>query len=912
MEGLGELPSKSNYFIGNDPKKWYTNVPTYAKVKYPEVYPGVDLVYYGNQRQLEYDFVVAPGADPKIIQLAFEGADRMETDPQGDLILHTAVGDVRLRKPQVYQEINGIRQAIPGSYILLPQSLGENRDKGVQRVRFEVAAYDVSKPLIIDPVLVYSTYLGGSGFDQGYGIAVDAAGNAYVTGFTSSANFPTANPLQPTFDGSLCQSGLLLCSDAFVAKLDATGSTLIYSTYLGGNHSDEGTSIAVDTFGNAYVTGLTRSSNFPTTPGAFQLAFSGGLCSLSGGDPGPPPDAPCPDVFVTKLSANGSALIYSTYLGGSNLDEGKDIAVDTSGSAYVTGATFSADFPTVTPSQPAFGSGGAFVAKLNSAGSTLVYSTYLDGSDSLGIAVDTSGSAYVTGTTFSTNFPILNPLQATCALDSFGACNDAFVAKLNSTGSTFVYSTYLGGNGSDFGSSIAVDTLGNAYVTGFTSSTNFPTANPLQAVCDESFPEPFCGDAFVVKLNATGSALVYSTYLGGSLDDQGSGIAVDTFGNAYVTGSSNSKNFPTTDLLQPALGDFVYAPFVTKLNSTGSAVVYSIRFGGTNGNFGFGIAVDTSGNAYVIGNTLSTDFPTVNPLQANCASNNFDVCGDAFIAKIAPGLSVPLADVTDFNGDGKADIAVYRSSTGEWFAIGSSVRSFGSPLDIPTPGDYNGDGVADFAFFRPSTGEWQVLLIGVEDVQTWGIAGDIPVPGDYDGDKKTDRAVWRPATTEWWILLSGGGISYLVWGERGDTPIPADYDGDGKDDVAVWRPSTGQWFILNSSEGLKIQVLGKSGDFPVPGDYDGDGKANLATWNSNTGIWTGILKSGKKVSKLWGIPGDLPVQADYDGDGKTDLGIFRSSSGQWFILTSSSGFTISLVTSWGLPGDIPVAASGER
>ena len=391
--GLEELPGKSNYFIGNDPAKWRTNVPTYARVQYKDVYPGVDLVYYGNQRQLEYDLIVAPGADPGAITLSFEGVERLRIDAQGDLVLDTSGGEIRQHKPLVYQEVDGVQREISGAYVL----------NGGRQVGFEVAAYDASKPLIIDPVLSYSTYLGGSRSDAGFGIAVDASGNAYVTGFTGSTDFPTASPLQPAFGGGPS------FGDAFVTKVSASGNALVYSTYLGGSDDEFGEHIAVDASGNAYVTGLTDSTNFPTAS-PFQAAFGGNR-----------------DAFVTKLNAAGNTLVYSTYLGGSADDDSRGIAVDAAGNAYLAGFTGSPNFPTASPIQPANAGGtDAFVTKLNAAGNALVYSTYLGGTESgRGIAVDASGNAYVTGQTNSTNFPTVNPFQATKAGSS-----DAFVAKI--------------------------------------------------------------------------------------------------------------------------------------------------------------------------------------------------------------------------------------------------------------------------------------------------------------------------------------------------------------------------------------------------------------------------------------------------------------------------------------------------
>ena len=439
VAGLEELPGKSNYFLGNDPSQWRTNVPHYAKVQYKDVYPGVDLVYYGNQRQLEYDLVVEPGADPDAITLSFEGVESLRIDAQGDLVLDTSGGEIRQHKPLVYQEVDGARREIAGTYVL----------KSQRQVGFEVAAYDAGKPLIIDPVLVYSTYLGGSSDEFPRGFAVDASGNAYVTGSTLSTDFPTASPIQASNAGG--------ASDTFVTKLNAAGSALVYSTYLGGTALDTARWIAIDSSGNAYVTGETRSTDFPTVS-PFQAANAGAA-----------------DGFVTKLNAAGSALVYSTYLGGNSDDQPFIITVDASGNAYLAGRTNSTNFPTASPIQSTHAGGieDAFVAKLNAAGSALVYSTYLGGSGSfergVGLTVDASGNAYVSGRTNSANFPTANPFQAT-----LGGTDDAFVTKLNAAGSALVYSTYLGGSGADFGGLIAIDASGNAYVAGSTFSTDLP------------------------------------------------------------------------------------------------------------------------------------------------------------------------------------------------------------------------------------------------------------------------------------------------------------------------------------------------------------------------------------------------------------------------------------------------------
>ena len=629
--GTDELPGKSNYFIGNDPKKWRTNVPNYAEVKYANVYPGVDLVYYGNQGKLEYDFVVAPGADPRQIALDVgAGLVPAQGHPQGvplrigtdgDLVVGTDGGEVIFHKPVVYQPATynelrttngGGRHLVEGQYVL----------RGDNRISFQLAAYDRRRPVVIDPVLAYSTYLGGIADEFADAVAVDASGNAYVAGLTDSSDFPTTpGAFQTTPGGN---------GDAFVSKLNAAGSALLYSTYLGGSNFDVARGLAVDASGNAYVTGQTDSSNFPTTPGAFQTSFGGG------GN----------NAFVSKLNAAGSALVYSTYLSGGGGSVGFGVAIDASENAYVTGGTGS-DFST-TPGafQTTYGGGDgdAFVSKLNAAGSGLLYSTYLGGNDDdvgYSIALDASGNAYLTGLTSSSDFPTTSGAFQT----TFGGISDAFVSKLNAAGSALVYSTYLGGSAYDLGGGIMADASGNAYVTGLAASSNFPTT-------PGAFQTTGNSDAFVTKLNSIGSALLYSTYLGGG-DAWGAGVALDASGNAYVTGFAGS-DFPTTPgAFQTTFGGgsslIPYDAFVSKLNAAGSALVYSTYLGGSGGENGYGIAVDASGNAYVTGFTDSSNFPTT-PGAFQTAFGGGSFYGDVFVAKLSvadvPGIALGPGSLT--------------------------------------------------------------------------------------------------------------------------------------------------------------------------------------------------------------------------------------------------------------------------
>ncbi len=640
--GSDELAGKSNYFIGNDPKKWRTGVPTYAKVKYEGIYSGIDLVYYGNQRQLEYDFIVAPGADPHRIAFTVTGAKRFAQDANGDLAITMKATneEIRWHKPMAYQETNGVRQEVASTYTI----------KNNNEVAFELAKYDTRKTLYIDP-LIYSTYLGGSSDDIALGITVDSSGNAYLTGWTSSNDFPTMNPLQTTNAGD---------EDAFVVKLNSAGSALVYSTYLGGSGQDNGVGIAVDASGNCYVTGVTSSPNFPTM-NPLQATYGGGNY----------------DAFVSKLNPTGTALVYSTYLGASGDDVGYGIGVDATDDAYITGYTTSTNFPTMNPLQSANGGAyDAFVAQFNPSGSALVYSTYLGGSEDdigLGLAVDSSGNAYITGVTGSTNFPTKNPLQPANGGAGTNSSN-AFVTKINHSGS-LVYSTYLGGSGGDDGFGIAVDSAGNAYVTGYTDSTNFPTANPLQATPGGN------GDAFVSKINSSGTALSYSTYLGGGNLDWGYGIAVDNTGNAYVTGYTASTNFPTSNPFQAANAGG-YDIFVTQINPSGSGLVYSTYLGGSGNDYGRSIAVDATGSAYISGYTASTNFPTASPLQPEFAGGD----NDAFITKLSgASTSYGVVSPTSVNFD---QVLVGQTSPAQRVSLTNTGTSELTVSDIEISGEF--------------------------------------------------------------------------------------------------------------------------------------------------------------------------------------------------------------------------------
>jgi hypothetical protein len=663
MAGSDLLPGKSNYFLGNDPSQWHTNVPNYRRVAEHAVYPGIDLVYYGTQTQLEYDFVVGPGADPHAIRLAVQGARKLRIDSQGNLVATVGKGAVAFQKPVAYQEdSDGTRQPVAARFAI----------KGGRNVEFKVGKHDPSRSLVIDPTLAYSTYVGGSLIDGANGIAVAPDDSAFITGETYSLNFPTVDALVPANAGG---------EVAFVSKISPDGSALLYSTYLGCNPT-VGYGIAVDSLAEAYVTGETFCPKFPGTEGVPQA-----LCGADGecGATWNPQGFIVSNGWVVKLNVEGTALIYSTFLGEYSMCAGRSIAVDEAQNAYVTGdisQNIMETVPLVPPESPpplfcnykAFqpffgGSGGnpfvgigtdAFLVKLDSAGSEFLYCTYIGGSDEdvgYGIAVDTSANAYVTGVAYSTDFPTGGGALQT----SYAGAGDAFLTKVNTNAvgaSSLIFSTYLGGSGLDQGNGVAVDSSGNAYVGGITTSRASsllftPPSGAYQADCALDTLKVCEGDAFVAKFALSGTpALSYFTYLGGSLADSANGIALDTSDNAYVTGSTVSTDFPIAGaVFQTAYGGGNADAFVTELNPTGSALVYSTYLGGTATDIGNGIAVDKASpaGAYAAGQTCSFDFPLANPLQQSYGGN----C-DAFVSKVSflegialnpSGLSFPTVSL---------------------------------------------------------------------------------------------------------------------------------------------------------------------------------------------------------------------------------------------------------------------------
>ena len=653
VEGIDTLPGRVNYMKGKDSSKWHTDIPTYKGVVYRNAWQGIDIIYRGDQRQLKYDIRVNPGADISRVQFRYDGIRRMRLDRKGALHIKTSVTEFIERVPGIYQLKSGRKISVSGGYRII-----DGRTVG-----FSVKDADPSLPLVIDPAsdLAYSTFLGGS--DTAYDIAVDSSGCAYVTGSTQSSDFP-ATP--GAFDTSY-NIGEEGAYDAFVTKLNPSGSELVYSTFLGGEEGDYGKSISVDSSGCAYMAGYTWSYDFPTTSGAFDTTRNGGV-----------------DTVVVKLNPSGSGLAYSTFVGGGGADFVRGMAVDLYGCAYVTGSTDSSDFPTTTGAFDVSHNAGfdnAFITKLNSAGTELAYSTYLDGGVGEDIAVDSSGSAYVTGEArgFS-NFPTTAEAFST----SFGGgVLDAFIAKFDPSGSSLEYSTFLGEEGNDCGFGIAVDSSGYAYATGWTDSADFPTT-------PGSFSRSLHGtkDAFVTRLDPSGSTLTYSTFLGGSDVDCGSGITVDSSGRAFVAGYTASPDFPTTSEAFNRSYGGRNDVFASRLDLSGSSIDYSTFLGGINDDCGYGIAVGLSGSVYLTGTTNSADFPTT----PGAFHGSLDPNGDIFIAKVDVGrrkidLLIKAGAESTYSGtdlfstDGTNQMKSQNAAPGQKITYAFKVKNIGDAND---------------------------------------------------------------------------------------------------------------------------------------------------------------------------------------------------------------------------------------
>jgi hypothetical protein len=610
-EALDKQTAYYNYFIGKDQSKYATKVGLYKEIMLKNVYDGIDIRYYFDNGAIRYDFIVMPGADPGQIKFKLEGTDKTYVNSKGSLVFITRFGETEMANLTSYQ---GNKEII-SSFV-----------KKGDFWTIKTGDYDKTKTLIIDP-LVYSTYIGGDDVDKSVSISISPDGNAYITGFTYLDGYPiTIGAYQTTCNGGY---------ETFISKLNSDGTSLLYSTFIGGYDYDYGTSIFVDNSGNAYVTGYTYSTDFPVIGGGFQTTNAGGY-----------------DAFVTKFNSDGTDLLYSTFIGGSEFDYAESIVVDNSGSAYITGyTTGSDDFPVTSGAYQTSIAGGheVFVSKLNPLGSDLVYSTFVGGSSmdqSSSIAIDADGNAYITGSANSTDFPTtIGAFQPTSA-----GYPDIFVTKLNAYGTNLIYSTFLGGLNSDEGNSIVVDSAGNAYITGSTYSPDYPvTSNAFQTTNAGEY------DIIVTKLNSEGSDLVYSTYIGGSGDEEAASISLDNSNHAYITGNTDSENFPTiSNSFQPDYADSVDA-FVTKLSIEGTSLVYSTYLGGTDFDYGYSIFVDSAGNTYVTGTTYSHNYPISNGVYQSDFAND----KDAFVTK----FFIENIGANSEIGESNANVEIYPNPT---------------------------------------------------------------------------------------------------------------------------------------------------------------------------------------------------------------------------------------------------------
>ena len=767
----GELPlaTRVNYFVGNDPKKWHRNIPTYQQIRYTDVYPGVDLVYYGKNHQLEYDFSLRPGADPSRIQFAVRGADAVRLDSNGNLLLTKADSTLLFQVPQVFEESSGHRQSIPGSYVM----------RDATHVGFTVAKHDSTKRLVIDPVLVYSTFLGGSNDDYTSGIAVDAAGDAYVAGLTDSSDFPL------TPNGSPSPVYFLL----FLAKLDAAGQNLLFVDFFGGSSgNDDVTSIALDSSGNAFVTGATGSSDFPITANAFQTARASSGINGS-------------DAYLTEFSADGATLLYSSFLGGSNSQYAYSVAVDPAGEAVVGGVTESTDFPIrngyqTSVAQDQFGDWGeyGFLTKFTAPlGNSVVYSTYLGGnnldptsppvgsfpiSNIIAVATDIDGNAFVTGQTNTTNFP-LTPGALLTSYQGRGLTS-GFVSKLSTSGS-IGYSTYLPLR---YGvmDSIAVDATGAAYVTGGSILANsFPVTNT--SICN---PSVGCNGAIVAKIDPTGSSFVYSTYLDSGNITIAEAIQVDAQGDAFILGGGQQFNLVNPIQQFGGSRDVIIA----EIDPSATTVLMATALGGQGAEGEVGMALGSDGSLYVTGLTESLDFPVSQPtIQSSWGGNT-----DAFITKIDLNTDAPAVSMGPWSLDFGPQYVGTTSASQT-----SVLRNMGSaPLIIS---DQNTSG--DFAESDDCAG-----TVAAASFCTLTFTFTPTATGDRTGTFTiSDSAQGSPHT----LSLSGSGTDTRVSVSPASLTFP---------DTTIGSASPAQTVTLSNTGSVAVTVsaVPLSGDFSIVSD----------------------------------------------------------------------------------------------
>lgn len=835
IAGTEELVTKTNYYSGN---KKLASISNFASVSYSGIYEGIDAVFYSNtDDQLEYDFKVAANADPGLIELRFDGAESLTLNEAGDLEIKTKNTALVQNKPISYQEIDGEKREVESRYIVSGKT-----------VAFELGKYDRDLPLVIDPVTRYLTYVGGfNGNDQVAGIAVDASQNKYITGTTGSTDFtPSGASPRPESNNEA----------VFIAKINPNGSQYLYITILDGAKSEKGADIAIDDLGNAYITGDTFSKDFPVR-NAFDAngEFCYPRCFNNGFQNG--------DAFVTKVNSAGQ-LIFSTYLSGADIDIGNSIAV-ANGLIYITGATFSLNFPKVNEYATL---GPTFLTVMPDNGDYPVYSTRFRADPLLGVdvAVDGAGNAYIAAVSDGNNTPAKNALQPNNA-----GGDDAIVAKFNPFASgeaSLVYSTYLGGSGTDRGNGIAVTANGRVHVTGVTGSSNFPLRNAVDTTNQVN-------EAFLTALNPNGTMLA-STFLGGSGADSGNAVAVDVGGVAYVTGSTESNNFPLNfafDGTKSGTSDAFIAKI--RLGSGGTSALLSSSYqGGSGKESGEAVAVLGTRNVFFAGTTNSADLPTsggsvksdvivgtsfeqgfvshvfdtqrdtvgvFDPAITEFLLRNSNTIGSASVQSVDFGAAGSVPVTADWNGDGIDTVGTFNN--GFWAYRNSNAVTGGYPTppitftfgvggDIPVAGDWNGDGIETPGVFRPSTGQFHLSdsLVDpqIDRVITFGLNGDRPVVGDWNGDGFDSPGVYRPSDGRFRLTndLSGAPVpaNNFLLGVAEDLPVAGDWNGDGRKDVGLWRPSTLTFsFDINKQDGTDLAgpVFGSFGNIPLAGEWEG-------------------------------------------------------------------------------------------
>ncbi len=798
------IGARANYLHGNDPRRWQTDLPLFAAIHYSGLWPGIELSYKAEGSRVKAEYVAAPGADPSRVLLKFDGNPQIESD--GTLLVSGVAGDFIEDKPVLYQSIGGKRLEVAGGF--------ERRPGG--SIGFWTAAYDHSQPLVIDPSILFSGYFGGSSEDDITAIGIDGLNNTVVAGWSSSTDLPATNGARHQTGGGV---------DAFVASFLPNGGGLIYCTYLGGSGDDRAFGLAIDSVQNVYITGWTSSTNFPVV-GAIQAHLSGTR-----------------DAFVTKLNAAGNALLYSTYLGGSGVDVGYAIALDKANEAVIIGDSSSLNLP-VTPGAFQSHSGGSqdvFVAKLSSTGNSLIFLTYMGGSGvdhGSSVFVAPQGAIAIGGSTWSNNFPTAAPFPA--YQSKSGGGQDGFVAKLLPYGNALIFSTYLGGYGGSIGApeevnSVAVDSLGNITAAGTTSSANFP-------VTTGAFQTTFGGqtDGFISRFSG-GGVLLQSTFLGGAVSDGINALVLDFHGVPYVTGLTDSQDFPVQYPLQAANAGGMDA-FVVKLNTTLSAVPFGTYLGGSGSDGGNAIAVDFETSVIVAGQTSSGNFPTAGSMKNYSAE-----VLSSFITKIAPNFTAGVAYPVQ---------TALTVATDPWH-VANYVQSavFGNSTDLPVTGDWSGSGVRRLGIFRNGTWILDTNGNGVIDASDktvlFGQAGDVPVVGDWLGTGKISLGLFRAGT---FILDLSGHLSGVPtgqadatfsFGQGGDKPVVGDWNASGTAKVGIFR--NGLWLVDFTGSRVyanaRSYVYGQAGDLPVVGDWDSSGTASKI----------GVYRSG-----LWVL--------DYDGD----------------------------------------------